>query len=436
MSHADVQQAANALLDELERAIVGKRQVLELVVTALLADGHVLLEDVPGVAKTAIARAVAEAGGLQFSRVQFTPDLIPADITGATILAGANAQPEFRPGPVFANLVLGDEINRAPPKTQSALLEAMEERQVTADAVTRPLPKPFLVIGTQNPIEQEGTYPLPEAQLDRFLIRTDIGYPGRDFEVQLIMRRATRKTDRTVLNPVLSGDDVLHLQRRVEEVHISEPVAQYVVDLVEATRTSTRTEAGASPRGSLALLKTSRARAAMAGRSHVLPDDVKAVAVSCLAHRLLLQPDQWVRGVRADQVINEIVSQVPAPRAIEPGDRTAGQQPQQVVQQQPAQQVRQQPVQQVPQQQGMAPQGVPVQQGAPPQGYPQQPGNGMPQPGGYVPGAQPAQPNTQDHPRGNAAPGNAPQGTQQGLGPPTAPRPEHQPPPQVPPANR
>ena len=404
MSHADVQQAANALLDELERAIVGKRQVLELVVTALLADGHVLLEDVPGVAKTAIARAVAEAGGLQFSRVQFTPDLIPADITGATILAGANAQPEFRPGPVFANLVLGDEINRAPPKTQSALLEAMEERQVTADAVTRPLPKPFLVIGTQNPIEQEGTYPLSEAQLDRFLIRTDIGYPGRDFEVQLIMRRATRKTDRTVLNPVLSGDDVLHLQRRVEEVHISEPVAQYVVDLVEATRTSTRTEAGASPRGSLALLKTSRARAAMAGRSHVLPDDVKAV--------------------------------VPAPRAIEPGDRTAGQQPQQVVQQQPAQQVRQQPVQQVPQQQGMAPQGVPVQQGAPPQGYPQQPGNGMPQPGGYVPGAQPAQPNTQDHPRGNAAPGNAPQGTQQGLGPPTAPRPEHQPPPQVPPANR
>ena len=432
MSHADVQQAANALLDELERAIVGKRQVLELVVTALLADGHVLLEDVPGVAKTAIARAVAEAGGLQFSRVQFTPDLIPADITGATILAGANAQPEFRPGPVFANLVLGDEINRAPPKTQSALLEAMEERQVTADAVTRPLPKPFLVIGTQNPIEQEGTYPLPEAQLDRFLIRTDIGYPGRDFEVQLIMRRATRKTDRTVLNPVLSGDDVLHLQRRVEEVHISEPVAQYVVDLVEATRTSTRTEAGASPRGSLALLKTSRARAAMAGRSHVLPDDVKAVAVPCLAHRLLLQPDQWVRGVRADQVINEIVSQVPAPRATEPGDRTAGQQPQQVIQQQPVQQVPQQQLHP----QGMAQQGVPVQQGAPPQGLPQQPGNGMPQPGGYVPGAQPGQPNAQDHPQGHAAPGHAPQGVQQGLGPPTAPSPEHRPPPQVPPADR
>ncbi len=323
MSHADVQRAAEALLAELERAIVGKRQVLGLIITAVLADGHILLEDVPGVAKTAIARAMAEAAGLRFARVQFTPDLIPADITGATVLAGANAEPEFRPGPVFANLVLGDEINRAPPKTQSALLEAMEERQVTADAVTRPLPSPFLVIGTQNPIEQEGTYPLPEAQLDRFLIRTEIGYPGRDHEVELIMRRAVRGTDRARLNPVMTGDQILQLQRRVEEVHISQPVAQYVVDLVEATRASTRTEAGASPRGSLALLKTGRARAAMAGRSHVLPDDIKAMAVPCLAHRLLLQPDQWVRGVRADQVINEVVGQVPAPRAIDPGDRPA-----------------------------------------------------------------------------------------------------------------
>ena len=319
--HQDVQQAAGALLDELERAIVGKREVLALIVTAVLADGHVLLEDVPGVAKTAIARAVAEAAGLRFSRVQFTPDLIPADITGATVLTGAGSEPEFRPGPVFANLVLGDEINRAPPKTQSALLEAMEERQVTADAVTRPLPQPFLVIGTQNPIEQEGTYPLPEAQLDRFLIRTGIGYPGRDHEVELIRRRAARRADRAILRPVLTGAQLLALQQRVEEVHISEPVAGYVVDLVEATRRSTRTEAGASPRGSLALLKASRARAAMAGRSHVLPDDVKAVAVACLAHRLLLQPDQWVRGVRADQVVNEIVAQVPAPQSIEPGDR-------------------------------------------------------------------------------------------------------------------
>jgi MoxR-like ATPase len=320
MSHADVQQASDRLLAELERAIVGKRSVLELMVTAMLADGHILLEDVPGVAKTAIARALAEAAGLHFSRIQFTPDLIPADITGATVLAGSNGEVEFRPGPVFANLVLGDEINRAPPKTQSALLEAMEERQVTADATTRRLPRPFLVIGTQNPIEQEGTYPLPEAQLDRFLIRTGVGYPGRDNEVEMIMRRAARGGDRVTLNPVMGRDDIAGLQRRVEEVHISRPVAQYVVDLVDATRTNSRTEAGASPRGSLALLKAGRARAAMRGRSYVDPDDIKAVAGPCLAHRLLLQPDQWVRGVRSDQVVAEVVALVPAPKAIEPSD--------------------------------------------------------------------------------------------------------------------
>ena len=336
MSHTDVQMAAERLLNELERAIVGKRQVLELIVTALLANGHILLEDVPGVAKTAIARALAEAAGLRFARVQFTPDLIPADITGATVLAGATGEPTFQPGPVFANLVLGDEINRAPPKTQSALLEAMEERQVTADAVTRRLPEPFLVVGTQNPIEQEGTYPLPEAQLDRFLIRTGVGYPGRDHEVELLMRRAERAGDRLSLQPVLSRDDVVGLQKRVEQVHVSRPVAQYVVDLVEATRNSPRTEAGASPRGSLALLKAGRARAAMAGRSHVLPDDIKAVAEPCLAHRLLLQPDQWVRGVRTEQVVREIVGQVPAPQSVEPMDQQARHRPLQETWSQPS----------------------------------------------------------------------------------------------------
>jgi len=321
MSHQDVRDAAYRLVNELERAIVGKRDVLELLVTALLADGHILLEDVPGVAKTAIARSLGEAAGMQFSRVQFTPDLIPADITGTTVLDGT--QTVFQPGPVFANLVLGDEINRAPPKTQSALLEAMEERQVTADTKTRALPAPFLVIGTQNPIEQEGTYPLPEAQLDRFLIRTGIGYPGIDHEVDLLLKRAQRGTDRVKLKQVLSASDILMLQRRVETVHISEPVARYVVLLVEATRTSPRTEAGASPRGSLALLKAGRARAAIAGRSHVLPDDVKAVAVPCLSHRLILQPDQWVRGVRPEQVVAEVLNQIPAPQAAEPGDVNA-----------------------------------------------------------------------------------------------------------------
>ncbi len=320
MSHADVQHAAHDLLAELERAIVGKRNVLELMITAVLADGHVLLEDVPGVAKTAIARAVAQAAGLRFARVQFTPDLIPADITGATVLTGSGSQVEFQPGPIFANLVLGDEINRAPPKTQSALLEAMEERQVTADAVTRSLPDPFIVIGTQNPIEQEGTYPLPEAQLDRFLIRTGVGYPGAEHEVDLILRRARRGVDRVDLTPVLTANDVVALQRRVEEVHISDVVARYVVDVVEGTRNSPRTEAGASPRGSLALLKAARARAAMIGRSHVLPDDIKIVAVPCLAHRLLLQPDQWVRGVRPEQVVAEVIGQVPAPTAIDQSD--------------------------------------------------------------------------------------------------------------------
>ncbi len=323
MSHADVQQAANQLIDELERAIVGKRDVLSLIVTSVLADGHILLEDVPGVAKTAIARAIAEAAGLRFSRVQFTPDLIPADITGASVLT-PDSQIKFQPGPVFANLVLGDEINRAPPKTQSALLEAMEERQVTADGVTRALPKPFLVVGTQNPIEQEGTYPLPEAQLDRFLIRTSIGYPGGANEVELILRRATRKTDRQPLNAVMSAEQLVAIQQRVEEVHISHPVAKYVVDIVETTRSSPMTEVGASPRGSLALLKAGRAAAAMAGRSHVLPDDIKAVAIPTLSHRLILQPDQWIRGVKNEQVVQQIVESVPAPVSIEPGDAVQG----------------------------------------------------------------------------------------------------------------
>ncbi len=391
MNHHDVKAAADAIIDNLERVIVGKRPVLELVVTALLADGHILLEDVPGVAKTATARALAEAAGLEFSRVQFTPDLIPADITGSAVFTGqsGDAAIEFKPGPIFANLVLGDEINRAPPKTQSALLEAMEERQVTVDGQTRALPKPFLVIGTQNPIESEGTYPLPEAQLDRFLIRTGIGYPSLEAEIDLVLRRAQRGTDKATLQPILDAGGVAELQRRVEEVHISQPVAQYVVQLVEATRTSTRTEAGASPRGSLALLKASRAAAAIAGRSYVLPDDVKLLAVPCLAHRLILLPDQWVRGVRPDQVINEIVAAVPAPIATDadeeantpvspqsappqhaPTQQAPVQQaaPHQVAPQAPVQQV---PVQQVPAQHA-APQQVQQQQ-APPQHAPAPP---------------------------------------------------------------
>ena len=315
MSHHDVQQASSYLLDHLEQVIVGKRSTLALIVASLLADGHVLLEDVPGVAKTATARSLAQAAGMDFSRVQFTPDLIPADITGSSVLSGKeNFDIEFKPGPVFANLVLGDEINRAPPKTQSALLEAMEERQVTVDGVTHKLPNPFMVVGTQNPIESEGTYPLPEAQLDRFVMRMGIGYRSNEAEVDLIMRRAQRRADAIVLQPMMDASGVAGLQQRVEEVHLSLPVAEYVVGLVEATRSSPRTEAGASPRGSLALLRASRAWAAMHGRSYVLPHDVKAMAVPCLAHRLLLLPDQWVRGVRQGQVVNEVLQTVPAPQ--------------------------------------------------------------------------------------------------------------------------
>lgn len=313
-----VRSQAIALLDELERAIVGKRDVLELIVTGVLADGHVLIEDVPGVAKTAIARALAQAAGLEFKRVQFTPDLIPADITGATVYDGS--QSRFQPGPVFANLVLGDEINRAPPKTQSALLEAMEERQVTVDGTTHALPRPFFVIGTQNPIEQEGTYPLPEAQLDRFLLRTGVGYPGTTAEVDMILRRATRGTDQTTLRPVMTAATLAGLQREIERVIVTEPVARYVVDLVEATRHSQRTDAGASPRGSLALLKTARARAAIAGRDFVIPDDVKAMLHPCLAHRLIVSVEDWVRGIRPPQVLDEVLAAVPAPPAVDPGE--------------------------------------------------------------------------------------------------------------------
>ncbi len=323
---SDVQAAAALLIDRLEEVIVGKRPQLTLVVTALLANGHLLLEDVPGVAKTATARALAQAAGLDFRRVQFTPDLIPADITGSAVLAGlggggglisAESGLVFRPGPIFANLVLGDEINRSPPKTQSALLEAMEERQVTVDGDTMPLPVPFIVIGTQNPIESEGTYPLPEAQLDRFLFRLSLGYPSADAEIAMVLRRAARGEDHLVIDPVMSASDVVGLQRTVERVHISEAVAAYLVAIVEATRTSPKTEAGASPRGSLALLRAGRAWAALHGRDFVLPDDIKQIAVPALAHRLILDTDYWIRGLRPEEVIVEILETVPAPAALD-----------------------------------------------------------------------------------------------------------------------
>ncbi len=306
---------SGVLLDEVERAVVGKRPQLELVLLGMLADGHVLLEDVPGLAKTLAARSFAEASGLAFSRVQFTPDLLPADVTGSSIWNQRDADFEFRAGPIFTNLLLADEINRAPPKTQAALLEAMQERQVTTDGTTRSLERPFLVLATQNPIEYEGTYPLPEAQLDRFLLRTGFGYPAAEAEWEMLERRLERQEDHVALRQVIDRDTLLEMQATVERVHVEPSVGRYMVEIVAATRASTSLAVGASPRGSLALLKLSRCRAALAGRDFVTPDDVKAVAVPALAHRLLLKPELWVQRRSGEDVVRETLESVPTPAA-------------------------------------------------------------------------------------------------------------------------
>ncbi len=252
---------------------------------------------------------------MRFTRIQFTPDLMPSDVTGSSIWNQRDADFEFRPGPIFTNLLLGDEINRAPPKTQAALLEAMQERQVTIEGVTHQLGPPFLVIATQNPIEYEGTYPLPEAQLDRFLLRIAFGYPSRDDEVEVLDRRIERREDEVVLEPVVDRDTLLEMQQAIELVHVAESVRTYCVDVVGATRSSHSTAVGASPRGSLALIKLARTRAALSGRDYVLPDDVKAVAVAALAHRLVLRPELWVQKVSAEDVVRDILSSVPTPKA-------------------------------------------------------------------------------------------------------------------------
>ncbi len=312
---ADVAEVSGRILDEVERAVVGKRGALELVLLGLLADGHVLIEDYPGLAKTLMARSFAQVASMDFSRIQFTPDLMPSDVTGSSIYNQRESDFEFRPGPIFANLLLADEINRAPPKTQAALLEAMQERQVTIEGETRRLAPPFLVLATQNPIEYEGTYPLPEAQLDRFLLRISVGYPARDDEWRMLERRAERGTDEIELEPVIGREELLELQREVEQVYVSEPVGLYMVDIVTSTREGTSIQVGASPRGTLALLKLSRGRAALEGRDFVTPEDVKAVAVPALAHRLTLRPELWVQRISAEDVVRERLETVPTPAA-------------------------------------------------------------------------------------------------------------------------
>jgi MoxR-like ATPase len=312
---SELRDAGLRIIDEVERAVIGKRERLELVLLGLLADGHVLLEDFPGLAKTLAARSFATVTGMRFARIQFTPDLMPADVTGSSIWNQRDGDFEFRPGPVFTNLLLADEINRAPPKTQAALLEAMQERQATIEGVTHVLERPFVVLATQNPIEYEGTYPLPEAQLDRFLLRAGFGYPSENDEWEVLERRLERGADEVELEAVVDRPTLLRMQAAIEEVHVAPSVGRYMVEIVGATRTSPSTAVGASPRGSLALLKLSRCRAALAGRDYVTPDDVKAVAVPALAHRLMLKPELWVQRRTAEDVVGEVLEAVPTPRA-------------------------------------------------------------------------------------------------------------------------
>jgi MoxR-like ATPase len=304
---------ADRILDEVERAVVGKRDVLELVLLGLLADGHVLIEDNPGLAKTLTARSFAAVTGLRFARVQFTPDLMPSDVTGSAIYDQRSGELRFQPGPIFTHVLLGDEINRAPPKTQAALLEAMQERQVTSEDGTRSLERPFLVLATQNPIEYEGTYPLPEAQLDRFLLRIRVGYPDRKAELDLLARRMERGQDEVELERVVDRDELLAMQREIERVHADAGILAYAVDLVAATRDSPQVQVGASPRGTLALLKLARAKAGVDGRDFVTPDDVKRIAVPALAHRITLRPELWIQRVAAEDVVRDCLDSCPVP---------------------------------------------------------------------------------------------------------------------------
>jgi MoxR-like ATPase len=305
---------AAAILDELEKAVVGRRRALELVLIGILAGGHVLLEDLPGLGKTLIARSFARVLGLDFARIQFTPDLLPTDVIGAPLYDQRSAEMVFRPGPVFTQLLLADEINRTPPKTQAALLEAMGEGQVSVDGQTRRLPSPFVVLATDNPIEYEGTYELPEAQLDRFLMRLRLGYLSAPDETDMLRRRVARATEAVALNAVTSAAGLLEMRESLERVEISQDLLDYVVAIVAATRQDAQIQVGASPRGGLALVQLSRGQALLHQRDYVTPDDIKQVAVPALAHRVTLRPELWVRQVSADDVVAKLLAAVPTPR--------------------------------------------------------------------------------------------------------------------------
>jgi MoxR-like ATPase len=309
----DVTRFATTVLDEIERAVVGRREALEHVLVALLADGHVLLEDLPGLGKTQIARSFAVVLGLGFGRVQFTPDLLPADLTGSWLYDPRTSEFVFHRGPVFTNVLLADEINRTPPKTQSALLEAMEEQQVTVDGSTMELPRPFLVLATDNPIEYEGTYPLPEAQLDRFAVRLSLGYLPAEHEALMVRRRIGRDRAEVALEPVADAAAVTAAQSAVETIHVADDIVDYVLRLVGETRTHPQLAVGASPRAVLTLVQLARARALLYGRDFVVAEDVKTEAVAALGHRLGVRPELWVRRITGSDVMRGILDSVPAP---------------------------------------------------------------------------------------------------------------------------
>jgi MoxR-like ATPase len=309
---ADIQSFGKKLVTNLEKVIVGKRQTLDMIIVGLLCQGHILIEDVPGVGKTVLARSLAKSLGCSFNRLQFTPDMLPSDVTGVSIFDQAKRTFEFRCGPVFAQIVLVDEINRATPKTQAALLEAMEERQVTVDGTTHALPSPFMVLATQNPIEYEGTFPLPEAQLDRFLLRVRLGYPAPNDEIEVLDRQQIRHPIET-LEAVVTVEELKEAMDTIKKVYVSVPVKRYVVDLINRTRQNPDVYLGASPRGSLALYRTGQTIAALKGREYVLPDDIKDVATSVLGHRIIVGPAARLREVSAEKIVQEILDSLPVP---------------------------------------------------------------------------------------------------------------------------
>ncbi len=311
---ADIQATANKIVESVERVIVGKRQAVQLTVLGLLCQGHILIEDVPGVGKTVLAKSIAKSVGCKFQRIQFTPDMLPSDVTGVSVFNQQTREFEFRPGPIHAQIVLVDEINRATPKTQSALLEAMEERQVTVDGRTYPLDSPFMVLATQNPIEYEGTFPLPEAQLDRFMLRIRLGYPGRDEEIEILTRQQYQHPV-NALGQVVDVDELRAVQEQVKDIYVDQLVKEYIVNIVRQTREHPDVYLGASSRGALAIYRLGQARAALLGRDYVLPDDVKALAGPALGHRIIVGPAARIKYIEPEQIVQDIVDQTSVPGA-------------------------------------------------------------------------------------------------------------------------